>query len=83
MTEAARLIKETDISLNELYIAVGYNNSNTFRRAFKKVYGVTPSSMQGKIEQSLDRNAQRNSRDIFGGFNPPEMPRLFSYLPAL
>lgn len=46
MSEAARLIKETDISLNELYIAVGYNNSNTFRRAFKKIYGVTPSSMR-------------------------------------
>ena len=48
MTEAARLIKETDTSLNELYIAVGYNNSNTFRRAFKKVYGVTPSAMREK-----------------------------------
>ena len=48
MTEAARLIQETDISLNELYIAVGYNNSNTFRRAFKKVYGVTPSAMREK-----------------------------------
>lgn len=46
MSEAARLIRETDISLNELYIAVGYNNSNTFRRAFKKVYGITPSSMR-------------------------------------
>ena len=46
MTEAARLIRETDISLNELYIAVGYNNANSFRRAFKKVYGVTPSSMR-------------------------------------
>ena len=46
MNEAARLIRETDISLNELYIAVGYNNSNTFRRAFKKVFGVTPSSMR-------------------------------------
>ena len=46
MTEAARLIRETDVSLNELYIAVGYNNVNTFRRAFKKVFGVTPSSMR-------------------------------------
>ena len=46
MTEAARLIKETDISLNELYLAVGYNNPNSFRRAFKKIYGVTPSSMR-------------------------------------
>lgn len=46
MAEAVRLIRETDIGLNELYIAVGYNNVNTFRRAFKKVYGVTPSSMR-------------------------------------
>ena len=46
MSEAARMIKETDISLNELYISVGYNNANTFRRAFKKIYGVTPSSMR-------------------------------------
>ncbi|MBQ2804144.1 MAG: helix-turn-helix transcriptional regulator [Lachnospiraceae bacterium] len=52
MTEAARLIQETDISLNELYIAVGYNNANTFRRAFKKVYGVTPSTMR---EGSTDK----------------------------
>lgn len=46
MNEAAKLIKETNISLNELYISVGYNNANTFRRAFKKTYGVTPSSMR-------------------------------------
>lgn len=46
MNEAARLIKETDISLNELYINVGYNNVNTFRRAFKKIFGMTPSAMR-------------------------------------
>lgn len=46
MREATRLIKETDISLNELYISVGYNNATSFRRAFKKTYGVTPSSMR-------------------------------------
>ncbi len=46
LSEAARLIRETDISLNELYLSVGYNNANTFRRAFKKVYGITPSAMR-------------------------------------
>lgn len=46
MTEAARLIRDTNVSLNELYIAVGYNNSTSFRRAFKKVFGVTPSAMR-------------------------------------
>lgn len=46
LSEATRLIRETDISLNELYLSVGYNNANTFRRAFKKVYGMTPSAMR-------------------------------------
>lgn len=46
LSEASRLIRETDISLNELYLSVGYNNANTFRRAFKKVYGMTPSAMR-------------------------------------
>ena len=46
LSEASRLIRETDISLNELYLSVGYNNANTFRRAFKKVYGITPSAMR-------------------------------------
>ena len=46
LNEASRLIRETDISLNELYLSVGYNNVNTFRRAFKKVYGITPSAMR-------------------------------------
>ena len=42
LNEASRLIRETDISLNELYLSVGYNNANSFRRAFKKIYGITP-----------------------------------------
>lgn len=46
MNEAARLIRETDANVSELYIEVGYNNPATFRRAFKKNYGVTPSSMK-------------------------------------
>ncbi|MGN1146905.1 MAG: helix-turn-helix domain-containing protein [Lachnospiraceae bacterium] len=46
MNEAAKLIRETDTNLSELYIQVGYNNPATFRRAFKKTYGVTPSSMR-------------------------------------
>lgn len=46
LNEASRLIRETDISLNELYLSVGYNNANTFRRAFKKVYSMPPSAMR-------------------------------------
>ena len=46
MDEAAKLVRTTDSNLSELYIQVGYNNPATFRRAFKKIYGVTPSAMR-------------------------------------
>ena len=43
LEEAARLIKETRCSINELYLQVGYNNVTSFRRAFRKKYGLLPS----------------------------------------
>ncbi len=46
LNEAARLIRESDVNLGVLYLEVGYNNPTTFRRAFKKVYGITPSAMR-------------------------------------
>lgn len=46
MQEAMRLLKESDKNLSELYLLVGYNNVTTFRRAFKKTFGVTPSSIR-------------------------------------
>ena len=46
MREAARLVRDGGTNLSELYVEVGYNNPATFRRAFKKVYGVTPSAMR-------------------------------------
>lgn len=51
MKEAARLVRETDANLSSLYLEVGYNNGNTFRRAFKKTYGITPSSMRETAAQ--------------------------------
>ena len=53
LNEASRLIRETDISLNELYLSVGYNNANSFRRAFKKIYGITPSAMRDSKTNKL------------------------------
>lgn len=46
MREAARLVRNSSTNLSELYVEVGYNNPATFRRAFKKIYGVTPSAMR-------------------------------------
>lgn len=42
MEHAFALIRDTDMNLSNIYKEVGYNNSHTFRRAFKKIYGISP-----------------------------------------
>ncbi|MBQ8655114.1 MAG: helix-turn-helix domain-containing protein [Clostridia bacterium] len=42
LNRAAELLKTTDISVEEVAQQVGYNNSTTFRRAFKRVQGISP-----------------------------------------
>lgn len=46
MSQALILIRETDTPLSELYSHLGYNNPNSFRRAFKKVYGDSPKAFR-------------------------------------
>lgn len=47
MTQAKHLLETTDIKITDLYVAVGYNNLTSFRRAFKKKYGVAPNAIRG------------------------------------
>lgn len=46
MTQAMHLLKTTDINVSDLYLETGYNNANSFRRAFKKVHGVAPKTIR-------------------------------------
>ncbi len=48
LDEAAVRLKETDDNISTLYAELGYNNPTTFRRAFKKRYGITPSEMRAQ-----------------------------------
>lgn len=41
--KAKQLILESDNSLNEIYLKIGFTNRNTFIRNFKTVVGFTPS----------------------------------------
>lgn len=43
MKLANQLILESDLRLEEIARQCGYENSNTFRRAYKKYFGVNPS----------------------------------------
>ncbi|MNR52334.1 Transposon Tn10 TetD protein [compost metagenome] len=44
MDQAANLLKGDSYTVDEIAVRVGYNSSHSFRRAFKRVLGVSPSS---------------------------------------
>ena len=44
--QAARLLKETDISIAEISAYVGYPDNNYFVKTFKKEYGMTPGAFR-------------------------------------
>jgi len=46
MNRAMHLVKTTTTNLSDLYLEVGYNNANSFRRAFKKIHGVAPKTIR-------------------------------------
>lgn len=46
MEQALHLVKTSTIPIGDLYLEVGYNNANSFRRAFKKIHGVSPKTIR-------------------------------------
>ena len=41
--------KNTKKKITDIYLEVGFNNRNTFIRAFKKEVGITPSEYKKQI----------------------------------
>ena len=57
MKETAELIKRNpDINTNDLFMKVGYNNVNSFRRVFKKTYNMTPTQMKESFDERTGDN---------------------------
>jgi AraC-like DNA-binding protein len=48
ITEARRLLMDTDRQISEIAFAVGYNYPTTFNRIFKEVTGISPSDFRKK-----------------------------------
>jgi AraC-like DNA-binding protein len=40
---AAKIIKDTDLSVSEIYVTVGFNSLAYFSNCFKVLYGITPT----------------------------------------
>lgn len=49
MEAALRLVRETSSPLSDLYLETGYNNANSFRRVFKKTYGMSAKAMRDSL----------------------------------
>ncbi|GGG54247.1 helix-turn-helix domain-containing protein [Paenibacillus radicis (ex Gao et al. 2016)] len=50
MENAEILLRESDLTMEEISEKVGYSSSHSFRRAFKRVTGVPPSSYRQSAE---------------------------------
>lgn len=46
MEEAKKLLRETDVRINEISLRVGYANPKHFMKTFKGLYGVSPSDFR-------------------------------------
>lgn len=47
---AAKMLKETDMTITEVYYAVGYNSLAYFSNCFKALYGMSPTEFKNKQE---------------------------------
>jgi TolB-like protein/AraC-like DNA-binding protein/Tfp pilus assembly protein PilF len=53
LTEAARLIKETDFTSAEIAYKVGFSSPSYFNKSFRKHYGITPGGY--KVQESIQK----------------------------
>lgn len=55
LNKAKELLLNTDMSIDNISIAVGYTNPSSFRRKFKQEVGVTPSQYQAEARKDTQR----------------------------
>ena len=46
LTEAARLVKESQMQMTEIAFRVGFSNAPHFNRQFRELWGCSPSEMR-------------------------------------
>ena len=56
MERAAELLHESALPVAEIARSVGYRQPPHFAKAFRRLYGLTPSQWRGGVEQGLARH---------------------------
>jgi len=49
ITEACKLLRQSNMNISEIGYKVGFNDSNYFTRQFRKVIGMTPRAFRKKV----------------------------------
>ena len=52
MKKALKLMKESDLNIDEIGFAVGFNSHSYFSQCFKKLYGKTPTDYQAELKMN-------------------------------
>ncbi|MGE8080177.1 AraC family transcriptional regulator [Peribacillus loiseleuriae] len=52
MSEACNLLKNTDMTIENIIFKIGYSNVSYFYKLFKKTYGVTPTEYKNRFKKS-------------------------------
>lgn len=55
VTEAKRILEQTDEDVRDVAVKVGYKSGSYFDRQFKKIFGITPSELRA---QKIDNKIQ-------------------------
>ena len=53
LEKSKELLLGNKLTIEQIASAVGYNNSSTYRRAFKRVVGISPSTYKEKKENEM------------------------------
>ena len=56
ITEAISLVKETELSINDIMLKVGYTNKTEFNKIFVEKAGCTPSALRKSLGMTAKEN---------------------------
>ena len=65
INEAKRLLLETEDTLNEIAVQVGYYNANSLTKVFKKYTGVTPGQFRKSGRSNQKKEIARRKKRRF------------------
>jgi len=64
LSQAQFLLQNTNLSVTDVGLAVGYSNLSYFYRIFKEKYGVSPKKWRMESRKNEIRNKDKNQEDF-------------------